>query len=71
MHAGGLFGFLVAFMAGFLVYGAAPTAGTLALKWAIIGGAKAGVHRCASCAYQTKSPILLWQSWLHCHEVLQ
>ena len=41
----GLFGFLVAFMAGFLVYGAALTAGTLVLKWAIIGRAKAGVHR--------------------------
>ena len=41
----GLFGFLVAFVTGFLVYGAALTAGTLLLKWAIIGRAKAGVHK--------------------------
>lgn len=54
----GLFGFLVAFMAGFLVYGSALTAGTLVLKWAIIGRAKAGVHKYASCAHDIKIPIL-------------
>ena len=54
----GLFGFLVAFMAGFLVYGAALTVGTLVLKWAIIGRAKAGVHKYASCAYHIESPVL-------------
>ena len=41
----GLFGFLVAFIAGFLVYGAALTLTTLALKWIVIGRAKAGVHK--------------------------
>lgn len=41
----GLFGFLIAFIAGFLVYGAALTLATLALKWIVIGRAKAGVHK--------------------------
>jgi hypothetical protein len=41
----GLFGFLAAFIAGFLVYGAALMLGTLALKWIVIGRAKVGVHR--------------------------
>ena len=33
----GVFGFLVAFMAGFFVYGAGLTIFTLALKWIVIG----------------------------------
>lgn len=41
----GLLGFLVAFIAGFLVYGAALTFATLALKWIVLGRANAGVHK--------------------------
>ena len=43
----GVFGFLVAFMAGFFVYGAGLTIFTLALKWIVIGRVRAGVHRWA------------------------
>ena len=43
----GLFGFLLAFILGFMVYGAALTAATVALKWLIIGRMPAGVHKCA------------------------
>ena len=43
----GVFGFLVAFMAGFFVYGTGLTVFTLALKWVVIGRVKAGVHRLA------------------------
>ena len=41
----GVFGFLVAFMAGFFVYGAGLTVFTIALKWIVIGRVRAGVHR--------------------------
>ena len=58
----GLFGFLVAFMSGFLVYGAALTAGTLVLKWAIIGRAKAGVHKYASYAYKPRRALSCFAS---------
>ena len=43
----GVFGFLVAFMAGFFVYGAGLTVFTLVLKWIVVGRVKAGVHRWA------------------------
>lgn len=41
----GLFGFLVAFIAGFLVYGACLTAATILLKWIVVGKVPAGVHK--------------------------
>ena len=43
----GLFGFLLAFILGFMVYGAALTAATVLLKWLVIGRMPAGVHKCA------------------------
>jgi hypothetical protein len=44
----GLFGFLIAFILGFMVYGAALTAATVLLKWLVIGRLPAGVHKCAA-----------------------
>ena len=42
----GLFGFLLAFILGFLAYALALTAATVLLKWVLVGRMPAGVHRC-------------------------
>ena len=64
----GVFGFLVAFMAGFFVYGAGLTVFTLAIKWIVIGRVRAGVHRWA-----LPLPCLLplfpsWHPICHLHQ---
>ena len=41
-------GLLVAFAAGYAVYGALLLAATVALKWALVGRMQAGRHRCAA-----------------------
>lgn len=41
----GMFGFLAAFIAGFLVYGCALTTATILLKWLTIQQMQAGVHK--------------------------
>ncbi len=43
----GIFGFLAAFVAGFLVYGMALTIATILLKWLIVQQMRAGTHKCA------------------------
>ncbi len=44
----GIFGFLAAFVAGFLVYGLALTIATILLKWLIVQQMRAGTHKCAA-----------------------
>ncbi|CAL8464659.1 g4194 [Coccomyxa elongata] len=41
----GIFGFLAAFVAGFLVYGLALTIATILLKWLIVQQMRAGTHK--------------------------
>lgn len=44
----GIFGFLAAFIAGFLAYGLALAAATILLKWLLVQQMQAGVHKCAA-----------------------
>ncbi len=43
----GLFGFLIAFIVGFLAYGACLTVATILIKWIVVGKVPAGVHKYA------------------------
>ena len=44
----GVVGLLVAFAAGYAVYGMAVLAASVALKWALVGRMPAGAHKCAA-----------------------
>lgn len=46
-HTGAV-GLVVAFAAGYAVYGALLLAATVALKWALVGRMQAGRHKCAA-----------------------
>jgi hypothetical protein len=57
----GLFGFLFAFITGFLVYGAALVTATILLKWIVFGRVPAGVHKYVTpplCQKHTRLPVL-------------
>jgi hypothetical protein len=47
----GIFGFLAAFIVGFLAYGLALTLATIVLKWLIVQQMHAGVHKCDPALY--------------------
>ena len=71
----GVVGLLVAFAAGYAVYGGLLLAATVALKWALVGRMRAGRHRCAALprslcqlCTQTLWSIIIIGSGMHVHD---
>ncbi len=55
----GVVGLLVAFAAGYAVYGMAVLAASVALKWALVGRMPAGAHKCAAPVLHAPMPAQL------------